>query len=57
MSVFLSQLSLEKRSVAGFDINQTRIDELKAGNDATLETNEEELRDAKHLIYTTNPKT
>ena len=46
----------KKRSVVGFDINQTRIDELKAGNDSTLETNEEELRDAKHLIYTTNPE-
>ena len=46
----------KKRSVVGFDINQTRIDELKAGNDSTLETNEAELRDAKHLIYTTNPE-
>ena len=24
----------KKRSVVGFDINQTRIDELKAGNDS-----------------------
>ena len=45
----------KKRSVVGFDINQKRIDELKAGIDSTLETNEQELRGAKHLIYTTNP--
>ena len=46
----------KKRSVVGFDINQTRIDQLKAANDSTVETNEEELRYAKHLIYTTNPE-
>ena len=45
----------KKRSVIGFDINQKRIDELKAGTDSTLETTEEELRDAKLLTYTTNP--
>jgi len=43
-----------KRPVIGFDINQKRIDELKAGRDATLETTEDELRDAKFLSYTTN---
>ncbi len=43
-----------KRSVLGFDINQRRIDELKAGNDFTLETTSEELAAAKHLSYTTN---
>jgi UDP-N-acetyl-D-galactosamine dehydrogenase len=43
-----------KRSVVGFDINQRRIDELKAGNDLTLETSQEELAAAKHLSYTTN---
>ena len=36
----------------GFDINKTRIEELKGGNDHTLETTQEELRDAKHLQYT-----
>lgn len=39
------------RSVVGFDINQKRIDELKSGNDFTLETTAEELRDAKHLLF------
>lgn len=43
-----------KRSVLGFDINQRRIDELKDGNDFTLETTEEELAAAKYLSYTTN---
>lgn len=43
-----------KRSVVGFDINQRRIDELKLGNDFTLETTHEELAAAKHLSYTTN---
>lgn len=42
-----------KRLVVGFDINQRRIDELKAGNDFTLETTAEELAAAKHLSYTT----
>ena len=46
----------KKRSVVGFDINRKRISELKAGNDSTLETTEEELLEAKHLIYTTNPE-
>lgn len=42
------------RSVIGFDINQKRIDELKAGKDGTLETTEQELRDAKHLRLTSS---
>lgn len=42
-----------KRFVVGFDINQRRIDELKAGTDHTLETTKEELAAAKHLMYTT----
>jgi UDP-N-acetyl-D-galactosamine dehydrogenase len=42
-----------KRTVVGFDINQRRIDELKAGNDFTLETNQEELAAAKHLSFAT----
>ncbi len=45
----------KSRAVIGFDINQKRINELKAGTDGTLETTEEELCDAKWLTYTTNP--
>ena len=44
-----------KRSVVGFDINARRIDELKSGNDFTLETTKQELAAAKNLIFTTNP--
>jgi UDP-N-acetyl-D-galactosamine dehydrogenase len=43
-----------KRPVVGFDINKRRIDELKAGNDFTLEITQEELAAAKHLNVTTN---
>jgi UDP-N-acetyl-D-galactosamine dehydrogenase len=43
-----------KRAVIGFDINQNRIDELKACRDYTLEMGPEELRAALHLKYTTN---
>ncbi len=41
------------RTVVGFDISQRRIDELKNGNDFTLETTQEELAASKHLTYTT----
>jgi len=41
------------RTVVGFDINQRRIDELKAGNDFTLETSQNELAAAKQLTFTT----
>ena len=36
----------KKRSVVCFDINQPRIDALKAGHDATLEVSDEELTHA-----------
>lgn len=41
------------RLVVGFDINQKRVDELKAGQDHTLETSTEELQAATQLSYTT----
>ena len=44
----------KKRSVIGFDINQSRINDLNNGIDSTLETTIEELKDATHLSYTTN---
>ena len=43
----------KQRSVVGFDINQTRVDELKSGQDHTLEACPEELKAATHLRYTT----
>ena len=42
------------RAVVGFDINQPRINDLKNGTDATLETTDQELKEAVHLSYTTN---
>lgn len=42
-----------KRTVIGFDINKTRIMELKKGSDTTLETTHQELKEAIHLSYTT----
>jgi UDP-N-acetyl-D-galactosamine dehydrogenase len=42
-------------SVVGFDINPERIDQLKAGQDFTLETEPEELLAAKHLSFSINP--
>jgi UDP-N-acetyl-D-galactosamine dehydrogenase len=43
----------KQRSVVGFDINEQRITELKAGRDHTLETEPEELQAAKNLGFTT----
>ena len=42
-----------KRSVIGFDINQRRIDELRAYNDVTLETTHDEPAAAKQLNFST----
>lgn len=46
----------KKRSVTGFDINTKRIAELQKGVDHTLETSPQELSDAKHLSFSTNPE-
>lgn len=43
----------KKRSVVGFDINTTRISDLKNGQDNTRETTPQELGEAKHLRFTT----
>jgi UDP-N-acetyl-D-glucosamine/UDP-N-acetyl-D-galactosamine dehydrogenase len=44
----------KKRKVVGFDIDKSRINELKNGIDSTLETTKKELKDVIHLSYTTN---
>ncbi|AGZ34120.1 MAG: Vi polysaccharide biosynthesis UDP-N-acetylglucosamine C-6 dehydrogenase TviB [Pseudomonas sp.] len=41
----------KKRSVVGFDINQTRIDALRNGHDSTLEVSGTELLEAEYLQY------
>ena len=45
----------KQRKVVGFDINTTRIAELRSGEDNTLEVDEEELAEAAHLSFTDNP--
>jgi UDP-N-acetyl-D-galactosamine dehydrogenase len=42
----------KKVPVVGFDIHQKRIDELKSGQDHTLEVSPEELAQSTHLSYT-----
>lgn len=42
----------KKYHVIGFDINEKRINELKQGNDRTLEVTGEELAEADKLFYT-----
>lgn len=42
------------RPVVGFDINEHRIASLREGRDATRELDEEELRSARALIYSTD---
>ncbi len=44
----------KKIKTLGFDINQKRIEELRAGNDRTLETDSDELTAATHLSFTSN---
>ena len=44
----------KKFNVIGFDINETRVHELKQGNDITLETNLEEIKLATNLSFTTD---
>jgi len=45
-----------KRKVIGFDTNEARIKELKKGLDNTLETTNQELKDAIYLSYTNSLK-
>jgi UDP-N-acetyl-D-glucosamine/UDP-N-acetyl-D-galactosamine dehydrogenase len=45
----------KKRRVIGFDVSATRIAELQAGKDGTLEVDVNDLADAKHLTYTYRP--
>lgn len=44
----------KKFPVTGFDINQTRVNELMAGHDRTLETSDDDLAAAVNLKYTTS---
>ena len=44
----------KKRAVVGFDINKQRIGELARGIDNTLEVEPDELKEAKHLTFTSD---
>ena len=44
----------KKYQTLGFDINQTRIDELKKGVDYTNEASQEQLRSANKLTFSAN---
>ena len=44
----------KKRAVIGFDIKDQRVSELASGVDHTLECSAEELREAKHLSFTSD---
>lgn len=44
----------KKLEVVGFDIDQKRVDELKSGVDRTLEVDEDLLKEAKNLSFTTS---
>lgn len=43
------------RPVIGFDINESRIGALREGRDSTLEVSHDELVEAAHLSFTTDP--
>jgi UDP-N-acetyl-D-galactosamine dehydrogenase len=46
----------KKRHVVGFDINENRISELRAGADSTREVSTEELGSAKHLTFSADSR-
>ncbi len=43
------------RPVIGFDIKESRIEQLRRGIDNTLETSPDELEEARHLSFTSSP--
>ena len=44
----------KKRKTLGFDINEDRIKELKKGIDKTLEVNQQEFNNSKHLYFSSS---
>jgi UDP-N-acetyl-D-galactosamine dehydrogenase len=46
----------KKRPVVGFDVSQPRVRELESGRDHTLEIHPDELKEARHLTFTTDPR-
>ena len=46
----------KRRAVVGFDIKASRIAELQAGKDSTLEVGQEEFQSVRQLKFTTDPQ-
>lgn len=46
----------KKLPTVGFDLSHDRILELRGGTDSTLEVSDEELKEATHLEYTSDPE-
>ncbi|MDC1035041.1 Vi polysaccharide biosynthesis UDP-N-acetylglucosamine C-6 dehydrogenase TviB [Alphaproteobacteria bacterium] len=46
----------KNQPVIGFDINKERVESLNLGVDSTFEVNVSELSNAKHIIFTSDPK-
>ena len=44
----------KKYTVIGFDINEQRVSDLENGKDNTLECTEYDIKNAKHLIFTSS---
>jgi len=44
----------KKIKTVGFDINQSRIEELKSGHDRTLEVSDENMKLSSHISYSSN---
>lgn len=47
----------KKYPTIGFDLNSKRIDELRRGSDSTFEVSDTELKEVKHLQFTTDIST
>ena len=46
----------KKRRVIGYDINEARVDELRRGEDSTLEVDPAELAEARWLVLSSDPE-
>ena len=44
----------KSRQVVGFDINETRVEQLKSGQDVTRECDDKELKEAVSLEYSSS---
>ena len=54
-NMILNKIKLNRKLI-GFDINKSRVNELKNNFDKTNEISKEELSLTENVTYTTNPK-